>query len=51
MALSPGVVLTVVLLMKALDPVKYEAEIMNHIDRLEALDFKRVNYYKDLSKY
>ncbi|BFZ13256.1 hypothetical protein BsWGS_16295 [Bradybaena similaris] len=42
------VVLTVVLLMKALDPVKYEAEIMNHIDRLEALDFKRVNYYKDL---
>ncbi|CAG5118074.1 unnamed protein product [Candidula unifasciata] len=42
------VVLTVVLLMKALDPFKYEMEIMNNLDRLEALDFKRVNYYKDL---
>uniref|UniRef100_A0A0B7AGM6 Geranylgeranyl transferase type-2 subunit alpha n=2 Tax=Arion vulgaris TaxID=1028688 RepID=A0A0B7AGM6_9EUPU len=42
------VMLTIVLLMKALDPIKYEADIMTSLDKLEALDFKRINYYKDL---
>ncbi|KAK3739774.1 hypothetical protein RRG08_028213 [Elysia crispata] len=41
-------VLTAVLLMKALDPQKHEAEIMVNLDKLQALDFKRVEYYKDL---
>ena len=37
--------------MKALDPIKYREEIMSHLDTLIALDFTRVNYYKDLSKF
>ncbi|CAL1532309.1 unnamed protein product [Lymnaea stagnalis] len=41
-------VLTLVLLMKALDPVLYHAEIMNNLDKLAVLDTKRINYYKDL---
>lgn len=41
-------VLTAVLLMKALDPAKHEAHIMENLDKLQALDFKRVEYYKDL---
>ncbi|XP_059140969.1 geranylgeranyl transferase type-2 subunit alpha-like [Physella acuta] len=40
--------LTSVLLMKSLDPVKYNDEIMNQTDRLQTLDPKRMNYYKDL---
>ena len=36
--------------MKALDPQKHEAEIMVNLDKLQALDFKRVEYYKDLRK-
>ncbi|RUS71152.1 hypothetical protein EGW08_021078 [Elysia chlorotica] len=34
--------------MKALDPLKYESEIMSNLDKLQALDFKRVEYYRDL---
>ncbi|KAH9515496.1 hypothetical protein Btru_011176 [Bulinus truncatus] len=41
-------VLTVVLLMKALDPLIYFEDILKHLDKLEELDSKRTNYYKDL---
>ncbi|XP_005091696.1 geranylgeranyl transferase type-2 subunit alpha isoform X2 [Aplysia californica] len=41
-------VLTVVLLMKALDPVRHKEDISKHLDTLIALDLKRVNYYRDL---
>ncbi|KAI8759264.1 geranylgeranyl transferase type-2 subunit alpha [Biomphalaria glabrata] len=42
-------VLTVVLLMKALDPDSYFDQIMCYLDKLEDLDGKRIHYYKDLS--
>ncbi|XP_041376268.1 geranylgeranyl transferase type-2 subunit alpha-like [Gigantopelta aegis] len=45
-------ILTIVLLMRALDMHKHEAETMQLIDRLQQLDGTRRNYYQDLrSKY
>ncbi|GFN95247.1 geranylgeranyl transferase type-2 subunit alpha-like [Plakobranchus ocellatus] len=41
-------VLTAVLLMKALDPNKNRVEIMQNLHKLEALDIKRTEYYRDL---
>ncbi|KAK0040679.1 geranylgeranyl transferase type-2 subunit alpha [Biomphalaria pfeifferi] len=41
-------VLTVVLLMTALDPDSYFDQIMCYLDKLEDLDGKRIHYYKDL---
>ncbi|XP_064598970.1 geranylgeranyl transferase type-2 subunit alpha-like [Liolophura sinensis] len=40
--------LTIVLLMKSLDPEKYEEAISNNLIQLETLDSKRQNYYRDL---
>lgn len=45
-----GALLTIVLLMKSLDPDKYEEAISNNLLQLETLDGKRQNYYRDLSK-
>ncbi|GFR99891.1 geranylgeranyl transferase type-2 subunit alpha-like, partial [Elysia marginata] len=44
-------VLTAVLLMRALHPAKHEAEIMANLEKLQALDFKRVEYYRDLREF
>ena len=45
-----GVLLTIVSLMKALDPLEYEEAINEYIDKLQTIDPTRLAYYKDLSK-
>ncbi len=42
--------LTIILLMRALDPLKYEKETMEYLDKLLLVDEMRTNYYKDLSE-
>ena len=46
-----GVLLTIILLMRALDPLKYEKEALEYLDKLLQVDSMRANYYKDLSMY
>lgn len=48
--LETGTLLTIVLLMRAVDPLKYEAETMNYLSKLEVVDKTRQQYYKDMSK-
>ncbi|XP_074644126.1 geranylgeranyl transferase type-2 subunit alpha-like [Tubulanus polymorphus] len=44
--------LTIISLMKALDPLKYEQEMLEYFDTLIKVDPYRTNYYEDLrSKY
>ena len=47
-----GVLLTLLYLMKAIDPVheKYEEDIIEAINKLTAVDTKRKAFYRDLSK-
>lgn len=47
-----GVLLTLLYLMKAIDPVheKYEEDITEAINKLTAVDTKRKAFYRDLSK-
>ncbi len=45
-----GVLLTIILLMRALDPLKYEKETIEYLDKLLLVDEMRTNYYKDLSE-
>ncbi|XP_063057075.1 geranylgeranyl transferase type-2 subunit alpha [Engraulis encrasicolus] len=40
--------LTIVLLMRALDPLGYEKETLNHFQKLKEVDSMRTNYYSDL---
>ena len=43
--------LTMVLLMRALDPLVYEQETDFYLEKLVEVDGFRKGYYKDLSKY
>ncbi|KAK7481671.1 hypothetical protein BaRGS_00027044 [Batillaria attramentaria] len=43
-----GAMLTRVLLMKAVDPVLYEQQIMSLLQQLQALDATRRTYYRDI---
>ena len=43
--------LTVIFLMRALDPVKYKDETYDLLSRLMECDAMRKGYYKDLRKY
>ena len=46
-----GVLLTIVWLMRAIDPLKYEQQTLDYLGKLQAVDSMRTNYYNDLSKY
>lgn len=48
-----GVLLTLLYLMKAIDPVheKYQDDITEAIEKLTAVDSKRKAFYRDLSKF
>ena len=48
---SSGTMLTMVLLMRALDPLVYEQETDFYLEKLVEVDGFRKGYYKDLSKY
>ena len=37
--------------MRALDPLKYENQTLDYLDKLLQADAMRTNYYKDLSMY
>ena len=37
--------------MRALDPLKYEKQTLDYLDKLLKVDAMRTNYYKDLSMY
>ena len=43
--------LTMVLLMRALDPLLHEKETDLYLEKLTQVDCYRQGYYKDLSKY
>ena len=43
--------LTMVLLMRALDPLLHEEETNLYLEKLTQVDCYRQGYYKDLSKY
>ena len=47
----PGVLLTIISLMRALDPLKYEVQTMDYVEKLIAVDPMRTNYYRDISKF
>ena len=46
-----GTMLTMVLLMRALDPLSHEKETELYLEKLSQVDCYRRGYYKDLSKY
>ena len=46
-----GTMLTMVLLMRALDPLSHEKETELYLEKLSQADCYRRGYYKDLSKY
>ena len=46
-----GTMLTMVLLMRALDPLSHEKETESYLEKLSQVDCYRRGYYKDLSKY
>jgi hypothetical protein len=46
-----GVLLTMLSLMRALDLVKHQEEMMSYFDKLLSIDQMRSNYYADLRMY
>ena len=48
--LFPGVIHAILLLMRAVDPVQYEQDTIEYIDKLTTLDPTRRHYYADLSE-
>eukprot|EP00058_Branchiostoma_floridae_P021958 XP_002607448.1 hypothetical protein BRAFLDRAFT_276668 [Branchiostoma floridae] len=42
-------ILSVVLLMRAIDPITYQEQTLQYVDKLTSLDSYRRNYYSDLS--
>ena len=49
--MNEGVMLTVIFLMRALDPVEHKDETYELLNRLIDCDNMRKEYYKDLRKY
>ena len=45
-----GTMLTIVLLMRALDPLKHEVDTEKYLEKLSEIDHYRKEYYRDLGK-
>lgn len=47
---ASGTLLTMTLLMRALDPLQYEQETEEYLEKLAEVDSYRKGYYKDLGE-
>lgn len=44
----PGTILTIVLLMRAINPMNYSNEVEGYLKKLSEIDYYRRGYYNDL---